>query len=331
MEANNKSSLEHLGFWQCFHIRLTALYGGTVLLTLLVMAFIFYQLVMTSEIDGLKQRLLAIASSLSQGIDAEAMAKIPLDSEKISPLHSHLLERFGRVVNADPDIDSVYILRPTSEPTTLRFFVDYAKSGEYGIPGEVYMAGDVPTMLKGFEGVVVEDEPVVDKFGLSLSGYAPILDVNGRAVGVLGVDVMVGRLIVLRDQVMWMTLAVFGGASLLVALLSFYVSRSIRRPLNELIAATSAIAQGEYDAKIAFSRTDEFGVLSQCFGGMAKELKERQLIKDTFGRYVSEDVAKALLESGNLPLLGGEERIVTIMFCDIRDYTTISEKCPQYK
>ncbi len=326
MNSGKKTSLDHLGFWQCFHIRLTVLYGGTVLLTLLVMAFVFYQLVMASEIDGLKQRLLAIATSLSKGVDTERMAEIPIDGEKITPFHAVLLEKFGYVVNSDPDIDSIYILRPTNEPTKLRFLVDYAKEGGYGKPGEVYFAGDVPTMLKGFEGAVVEDEPVVDKFGLSLSGYAPVRDDKGRAIGVLGVDVMVDRLVLLQEKVMWVTLAVFGAASVLVGLLSFFVSRSIRAPLNELISATSAIAQGEYDAQIAFSRTDEFGVLGQCFGGMAKELKERQLIKDTFGRYVSEDVAKALLQSGNVPLLGGEERVVTIMFCDIRDYTTISEK-----
>lgn len=329
MEAGDKTllaSLEGLSFRRCFHFRLTALYGGTIFLTLVAMAFVFYQLVLSSELNGLKQRLLAIATSLSQSIDTDTMAGISLENTQVLPIHAQLLEQFGQVANTDPDIDSIYILRPTSEPTTLRFFVDYAKGGDYGAPGELYMAGDVPVMLKGFEMPIVEDEPVIDKFGMSISGYAPVIDHQGRSVGVLGVDVLVDRLDILQQQVLWITFGVFGVAALMVGLLSMFVARSIRRPLNAMILATSNIAQGQYDEKIGLSREDEFGVLSQCFENMAKELKERQLIKDTFGRYVSEEVVKNLLNSGNIPLLGGEERVVTIMFSDIRNYTTISEK-----
>ena len=326
MTDTNQVRLENLGFRRCFHIKLTVLYGGAVFITIVAMAFVFYQLVVTSEIDGLKQRLLAIATSLSQGIDASSMASVPLDNTEVTPLHAQLLKQFGSVANADPDIDSIYILRPTLEPTKLRFFVDYAKDGDFGAPGEIYMAGDVPVLLKGFELPIVEDEPVVDKYGLSLSGYAPVLNAQGQSVGVLGVDVMVERLVALERQVLWVTLVVFGIAACLVGLLSLIVARSIRRPLQSMISATSAIAQGKYDEPVGLARSDEFGVLSQCFENMAQELKERQLIKDTFGRYVSEDVARALLDSGNLPLLGGEERVVTILFSDIRDYTSISEK-----
>ena len=326
MSAIDRTKLDNLSFRQCFHVRLTVLYGGAVFLTLVVMAFIFYQLVLTSETDGMKQRLLGIATSLSQTVDTDALEAIPLDNEEITPLHTQMLERFSIVANSDPDIDSIYILRSTEEPTKLRFFVDYAKEEGYGKPGEIYMAGDVPVMLKGFEGPIVEDEPVIDKFGLSISGYAPLIDNDGKAIAVLGVDVLADRLNVLKHQVLLMTLAVFGGAAVLVAVLSYFVGRSIRAPLNTMIQATLAIAQGEYDTKVGFIRKDEFGVLGDCFESMAHELKERQLIKDTFGRYVSEDVAKALLDSGNIPLLGGEERVVTVMFSDIRDYTSISEK-----
>ena len=315
-----------LSFTQRFHVRLTVLYGSTVITTLAIMAGIFYQLSVQSEVDGLRQRLFAIATSLAQSVDADAIANIALETDTVTPLHANYLEKFRQVADADPDIDSIYILRPTNEPTKLRFFVDYTKGGDFGKPGEIYHAGDVPTLLKGFEIALVEESPVADSFGLSISGYSPLINRQGNTVGLVGVDVMIDRLILLRQRVLISTLGLFAVSALLIAVISLGVARSIRRPLQTMIAATSAIAAGKLDTSVQFQRRDEFGVLGTYFDRMARELKERQLIKDTFGRYVSEDVVKSLLRSGKAPVLGGEERIVTVLFSDLRNYTSISEQ-----
>ncbi|TVQ22579.1 MAG: adenylate/guanylate cyclase domain-containing protein, partial [Spirochaetaceae bacterium] len=53
------------------------------------------------------------------------------------------------------------------------------------------------------------------------------------------------------------------------------------------------------------------------------EGREKRLITETFGKYVSPDVVGSLLESP--PVLGGVEQEITVMFSDIRGFTTISE------
>jgi len=73
-------------------------------------------------------------------------------------------------------------------------------------------------------------------------------------------------------------------------------------------------------------RVDEFGLLGKHFDKMADELKERQTLRDLFGRYLSEDVARSVLSQDHKIDLGGEEVVVTVLFCDIKDYTTISER-----
>jgi adenylate cyclase len=45
-----------------------------------------------------------------------------------------------------------------------------------------------------------------------------------------------------------------------------------------------------------------------------------------FGRYVSDEVVEKLLAIGHRPDLGGEAIQVTILFSDIRNFTTISER-----
>ena len=54
--------------------------------------------------------------------------------------------------------------------------------------------------------------------------------------------------------------------------------------------------------------------------------EERRVIKDMFSRYVSQEVVASLLESPDKINLGGDKRIATVLFADIRGYTSFSEK-----
>ena len=73
-------------------------------------------------------------------------------------------------------------------------------------------------------------------------------------------------------------------------------------------------------------RDDEFGILGRHLDEMAAGLGEREVIRATFGRFVSEDVARRILASSDGAALGGEERIVTVMLVDLANYSTLSEK-----
>jgi len=55
------------------------------------------------------------------------------------------------------------------------------------------------------------------------------------------------------------------------------------------------------------------------------EERERARIRNIFGRYVADEVVEKLLASGRLPDLGGDSLQVTVLFSDIRNFTTISE------
>lgn len=317
-------TLERLRLWHRFHVRLTVIFGGAVLLTILIVGLTTYQVGVETEVDGLRARLKSIVTSLAETIPADAIAQVPASHDEMTDLHLAIMNQFQGIAQSDPDIDSIYILRPTLEPTKLRFFVDYAKREKRGTPGEPYSAKGLPVLLRGFEEIAVEEKPYVDRFGLTLSGYAPLIASNGTSIGVVGVDVLVERIQILKKRVATATLWQFGIAFTLVVLMSWLVARSIRNPLNLMIRATTAISRGELDTRLMLNRHDEFGVLAKHFDHMAQDLKEREFVRDTFGRYVSEEVARSVL-AGGVPNLGGEERVVTVLFIDIKGYTTISE------
>jgi adenylate cyclase len=83
---------------------------------------------------------------------------------------------------------------------------------------------------------------------------------------------------------------------------------------------------GNLDASVIVNSNDEIGFLGERFNEMSLSIKEKEFIKDTFGKVVDPTVRDYLLR-GNLAL-GGETRDVSVLFVDIRGFTTISEKIP---
>ncbi len=320
--------LGRLRAWQRFHIKLIALYGGTSLAALAFVGWSFYRTAVDAEIGALQERLLAMATSLAESIDGDRVAAVPLESTEFSPYHLLLQRRFEEVAARDPDVETIYVLRPTAEPTKLRFLVDYAKDGDTAAPGEAYDAGELPVMLQGFARPAVEDRLYTDQYGPTLSGYAPVMDSAGRSVAIVGADVQASRIEILYHQVLRTVAGVFVLALAAVVVVSTLVARSVRKPLNRIIEAADSVARGHLDARVGMQRKDEFGVMSRHFDFMAQGLQEREFLRETFGRYVSEDVARTVLAQPGPIRLGGEERVVSVLFTDLAGYSTLSEQMP---
>jgi len=111
----------------------------------------------------------------------------------------------------------------------------------------------------------------------------------------------------------------FMGSSVLNRL----ISRSISLPVKNILDTVEKIKKGNYDAQVKVVSNDEIGVLGDATNEMIKGLKERELLRDTFGRYVAPEVRDEIL-SGRIPL-DGELREVTVLFADLRGFTPLTE------
>ncbi len=113
-----------------------------------------------------------------------------------------------------------------------------------------------------------------------------------------------------------------------VAMSAFFVSRSLLRPIRRLSVAMRKVAGGDLSQRIAVTSNDEVGELTGQFNDMIEGLRERERIRETFGRYVDETVAATILRREGEGVLSGEMREATILFTDIAGFTTIAEVLP---
>ena len=97
------------------------------------------------------------------------------------------------------------------------------------------------------------------------------------------------------------------------------LSRSILRPVEDLEAATERIRQGRFDEHVPVTTADEFGELSSAFNQMVDGLAERERLREAFGTYLDEEVARHIISEEYDP--AGREVDVSLVFCDVREFT----------
>ncbi|PYO50213.1 MAG: hypothetical protein DMD84_16255 [Candidatus Rokuibacteriota bacterium] len=101
--------------------------------------------------------------------------------------------------------------------------------------------------------------------------------------------------------------------------LSWVVSDSVAAPLLGLTFAMARVERGDLGAHCPVVSNDEIGAATEGFNRMLDGLREREAIKETFGRYVTREVRDEIL-AGRVSV-EGEQREVTVLFADLRDFT----------
>jgi adenylate cyclase len=223
--------------------------------------------------------------------------------------------------------------------TPIRTLVDYDASGrrarvvvtsdEAERPGAWYsLAPELidPISWSLEDGVARYTGAYRNAKGTWISAVAPIVDGQGRAVALLSVDYQVD---VFLDRLRELDTTVLQGSAagaLCALLLGLLFARRLTRPISALTGAVVRVADGDLSQSLPVRSRDEVGVLTRAFNEMVEGLRQRDFIRNAFGRYVSPEVAKTLLESPDGLRLGGHKREITVLMSDLRGYTRFAER-----
>jgi nitrogen fixation/metabolism regulation signal transduction histidine kinase len=133
--------------------------------------------------------------------------------------------------------------------------------------------------------------------------------------------------VVLRNQqhAIVITIVVTALAAALGLLFAILVSGGITRPVRLLLEGTREIEAGHLDRSIEVISGDEIGQLSAAFNRMVEQLRHKERIRETFGRYIDPRVVEGLLNQPKLAAAEGQRRVMTVMFCDMKGFTMLSE------
>ncbi|MBT8340298.1 MAG: HAMP domain-containing protein [Desulfatitalea sp.] len=132
-----------------------------------------------------------------------------------------------------------------------------------------------------------------------------------------------GQMIAQINIALYINSAVFVTTAIWLTLL---VKGNLTRPLKSIISVLDDVRRGEFNSMVPVSSNDEIGYVGQVINQMNAGLKERDKIKELFGRYVTAEIRDEIL-SGRIPL-DGETKDVTILFCDLRDFTPLTATLP---
>ncbi|ROZ98590.1 adenylate/guanylate cyclase domain-containing protein [Gordonia sp. OPL2] len=126
----------------------------------------------------------------------------------------------------------------------------------------------------------------------------------------------------LQRPILWMS-----GAALAFSVIAIVrVVAAINDPIKQLRRAQGEVSDGNLNVAVKIYDGSDLGLLQAGFNDMVADLRERQQLRNLFGRYVGEDVARKAIETGTE--LGGEERYVGVLFVDIVGSTRLAVNRP---
>jgi class 3 adenylate cyclase len=128
-----------------------------------------------------------------------------------------------------------------------------------------------------------------------------------------------------QKQAILISAVVTALAAIVGLVFALLVSSGITRPVRQLLKGTREVETGRLDRSIEVTTRDEIGQLSAAFNRMVEQLRKNERVREIFGRYIDPKVVEGLINRPALAEVEGQRRVMTVMFCDMKGFSTLSE------
>jgi adenylate cyclase len=127
-------------------------------------------------------------------------------------------------------------------------------------------------------------------------------------------------------RVFWLTIAATTSTVLLGLAVAALITNRLSRPVRSLASAMRDVQQGNLNVQLPVSSTDEVGRLTDSFNFFVQELRSKERMKQTFGKYIDPRILEQVLAEGGEAAVASGRRDMTVLFADLVGFTGLSEK-----
>jgi class 3 adenylate cyclase len=127
-------------------------------------------------------------------------------------------------------------------------------------------------------------------------------------------------------RVFWLTIAATTSTVLLGLAVAALITNRLSRPVRSLASAMRDVQRGNLNIELPVSSTDEVGRLTDSFNFLVKELRSKQRLKQTFGKYIDPRILEHVLAQPDAEAVASGRREMTVLFADLVGFTGLSER-----
>jgi class 3 adenylate cyclase len=127
-------------------------------------------------------------------------------------------------------------------------------------------------------------------------------------------------------RVFWLTIAATTSTVLLGLAVAALITNRLSRPVRSLASAMRDVQRGNLNIELPVSSTDEVGRLTDSFNFFVKELRSKQRLKQTFGKYIDPRILEHVLAQPDAEAVASGRREMTVLFADLVGFTGLSER-----
>ncbi len=127
-------------------------------------------------------------------------------------------------------------------------------------------------------------------------------------------------------RVFWLTIAATTSTVLLGLAVAALITNRLSRPVRSLVSAMRDVQGGNLNIELPVSSTDEVGRLTDSFNFFVKELRSKQRLKQTFGKYIDPRILEHVLAQPDTEAVASGRREMTVLFADLVGFTGLSER-----
>jgi class 3 adenylate cyclase len=248
--------------------------------------------------------------------------KIKDQSWLSSDEYKHFFKTLTYIKDNVIDVKNVYTMN-INEKGKYVFIVDSEKDEKSRASiGDVYdgeLTIEMKNVFEKKDKIYIEKNFTKDKWGTWISGYAPIFTSDKQFAGIFGIDISAQTVIDYETRALMIIVIITVCVIIAGIVLAMFLSNKITSPLSQLEKDIGRIQNFLFDDQLDLKTIfKEIKNIDNTVDNVKASLR-------SFQKYVPSDLVRQLITLKKEAVLGGEKKVLTLYFSDIKDSTTFAE------